>query len=191
MPDGFWGGINQHSHANAGTGGLLTQYRRRLGYSRSGVNFSNSTVDTVLEALTLPEISNGQVLQIHGCLWVFNNTGVAQATPNVWLRKGGAGAILLSVASAAGLITNGQIAVFHLTATVLNLFGAFVQIDAQYRASFQSTALAAPLINSVAQIDSLAYDMSASFTLELRGQLLVANANLSLNAAGMWIDLIG
>lgn len=88
---GFWGGVLQHAHNNAGEGGTLGSYTRLIAKDNTLNTVQGTVAPTDVNAIVLPAntSSASSRIKITACGWFDNTTGLAQTSPTISVRIGG------------------------------------------------------------------------------------------------------
>lgn len=173
---GFWGGVLQHSHLNAGDGGTLTTYLRAASVNLTPATINSSVVNTILASLPMPATQILPTSRLIFEAWgdCIQNTGVAAAAPTFAIDLDGtnvcsiigATVSLPNSPSAYGLYCRGEYQMRNSVASsIRDIFGIIEQ---------NLTALPA-LADFKARAES-GINFSAGVTINVRAQNAVNNA---------------
>lgn len=128
MP-GWWAGILQHLHTDAGQGGSLLDYPRVVGRTSNQVIIDGSIVETELATFTIPAgvLTPGNELRVRSQFSFRNNTGAGQTMGTLRFYCNG-----LNIAAAGGVVAvptsanvrpmNFEVLFYILTTTTFNTF---------------------------------------------------------------------
>lgn len=149
MP-GWWNGILQHLHSDAGQGGTLLEYPRVLAWNSTTVLIENSVAETELATFTIPAgaLAPGNELRVRSQFAFRNNSGLAQTVGTCRLYCNGfnisaAGGVVAIATGANIRLLTFEVFLYILTTTTFN-----TRLQKQVSADILATP-AAPVENLI------------------------------------------
>ena len=176
---GFWGGINQHDHTQAGTGGIIP-YDRIAAKSLVQGNNSNSVAQVTLGSILIPAsiFSLNTRIEYETLLSWLQSTGVNQNEPTITLVRDGSnqiqhvGNVLAFAHSLTVRLIRFRVAITLTANGVFDYYG-----DVSFL-GIQSSAGVVPVFREEFGFTNRAgFDQGSDHTISIAAQNTVASAN--------------
>lgn len=182
MPDGWWGGVNQHGHTGPDDGGTIP-YEKIVGKNLVQTSNPNTIAQTTLGLITIPASVFALATRIdyEAVLTWLQQTGVAANDPTLTLLRDGA-AQLSHVGNAVAFASSATVRLirFNVTFTLVSN-GVFDYVGEYWFMDQQVSTGVAPTISRVVGFTNRAgFNQGADHTIAIAATNPIANANYSV-----------